>query len=127
MNKVMGVVLAGVALAGCVAETDKTAPAGPMPAPASSVYDTLPVLSRKTFEVKISGKPERCHGMMGRQFDCFVGYTKSGTRMVFTEGIVGYQFKPGRSETIRIQQVKYDFSKGNAPTDIASIRYLLHP
>ncbi len=103
MNKVMGFVLAGVALAGCVAEQDKTVLAGPMPAQASSVYDTLPVLSRKVFEVKIAGKLERCHGMMGRQF------------------------KPGRSETIRVQQVKYDFSKDNAPTDIPSIRYYLHP
>ncbi|PIE14647.1 MAG: hypothetical protein CSA68_10125 [Rhodobacterales bacterium] len=127
MNKVMGFVLAGFALAGCVVEQDKTVQAGPVPTQAVSVYDTLPVLSRKTFEVHIIGKLERCHGMMGRRFDCFVGTTKSGDRIVFNQGIEGYQFKPGRSETIRVQQVKYDFSKDNAPTDIPSIRYFLRP
>lgn len=95
------------------------------PAHSAGPFDHLPVLQRTMLTVTITGKRTYCMGMMPEPMPCFEGVTKSGRVISFDTGIIGYTFREGKKETIRIEEVHYDFSGPGAPMDTSSIRYFL--
>lgn len=112
--------LAGVLISGCV--DDATAPS---PLPASKLYDRIPIISRNSIELEITGKVEACsHPLMTETFDCFAGITAAGEKIVFDLGIEGYEFRSGVKESIRVEKIIYDFTSPNAPMDMSSYRYV---
>ncbi|WP_150522865.1 DUF4377 domain-containing protein [Roseibium sediminis] len=99
--------------------------ATPLPASAGGPFDHLPVLERTTLTVTISPERVYCMGMMPEPFPCFEGTTKTGRTIRFDTGISGYTFREGRRQTIRVEEIRYDFSGPQAPMDTSSIRYVL--
>ena len=92
---------------------------------ADDIYPGVPVLSRTTYVVEVTGEQESCFGMAGTPYPCFSGIKPSGERVQFSDGIAGYTFQSGARETIMIEEIEYDFSSPNAPADASSIRYVL--
>ncbi len=105
-------------LAGCLSAVT------PDPASRADAYPGAPILSRSTFEVQITGEQDQCYGMSGTPYPCFVGVLPSGKRVTFADGIRGYTFQPGQAETIRVEQINYDFTSPNAPMDVSSTVYV---
>ena len=99
--------------------------AGQLPAFAGGPFDHLPVLERTMLTVTISPTRVYCAGMAPQPLPCFEGTTSSGRTIRFDTGISGYTFEEGRSETIQVEEIRYDFSGPQAPMDTSSIRYIL--
>lgn len=118
-GSVIWAVVAGFIVSGCMVDNENPR------LPASDLYDRIPILSRDSFDVEITGKIEACnHPLMSQSFDCFAGITASGKKIMFDRGIEGYEFRPGVKETIGIEEIRYDFSAPTAPMDMSSLRYV---
>ena len=110
--------VASLFLAGCLSTQ------GADTRPNTDIYPGVPIVSRDVFMVNITGEQDNCYGMTGAPYPCFVGALPSGKRVTFDEGIRGYAFQPGQAETIKVEQITYDFTSPNAPMDVSSVVYV---